>query len=58
MPGGSEDPEDRPLDLPPRRALRVGGHRPREHGPAPSTRGPAALRPSTSARSLGPDLLL
>ena len=45
------------LDPPPRLALRVGGHRPREPGAPPSTPGPPAIGGPTPSVSVGSDLL-
>src|SRR5262249_56145130 len=47
----------RSRDVPARRVLRVGDHRPRKSRTPPPTRGASTLCPPTPARSLGPDPL-
>jgi hypothetical protein len=47
----------RSLDAPPRLAVRVDDHRPREPRAPPSTPGPPAVRGSTTPVTLGPNLL-
>jgi hypothetical protein len=51
--GGPHTLRARSLDAPPRLAVRVGGHRPRESRPAPPTRGSSALCPPTPALPFG-----
>src|SRR5262245_29727310 len=57
MPGCLNALRGRSRDVPARRVLRVGDHRPRESRAPPPTRGASALGPPTPARSLGPDPL-